>query len=681
MQSREPQQRTPSPASPVSPGRSDAMPPQLERTLVASGWALAELRSPVRSPLANLSVADLDASVATHRPPPLPAARPRPSPSAPSPGDPNSTRAATELAWMQAFAAASWASPGETLITPSQRRASAGSPSGRRGSPASDVTRVMPGRLAESLAAALGIPSRSTPARPGTIPETIPEEAPAQPEVAPAAAPAALPPELAALPPVPDRPQLVPDVQLLGTMRDTGFAEQQWLAQRGQAFVQLSELLYRVLEQVDGRRDLEEIAAAVRETTGRPVSANNVRLLIAARLLPLGLIVPVDGLSTDAQQPRQAGPSSLRVTLRLGFMREEWVEVVARALQVFFWPPVLLPILFMIAAGQAWLLLVHGVVGPLATAAREPLLLPALEGFIFISAIFHEFGHASALRYSGGRARGIGFGLYFIFTAFYTDCTDSYRLGRWGRMRTDLGGVYFDLITTLGLIFAYVATRQELLLVGVLYLDYEILDQFNPAARFDGYWALADLIGLPDFFLLTGPLLREARDSFLRKIRPQRLGEPAAAQRGPGLPPLKPWVKAVALTYSVLSVPVLGVSLLFVLAIAPTLLGIEGDALAAEVQLTVAAHQAGLWLPAVLAGAQALLLLGTALLGIYGLAVAVRTVIRTLWRWGAPSIQRRALSLLALAAVLAPIVVLWRLEVDALIPHFTQVVQQILQGI
>ena len=34
----------------------------------------------------------------------------------------------------------------------------------------------------------------------------------------------------------------------------------------------------------------------------------------------------------------------------------------------------------------------------------------------------------------------MGAGLYLVWPAFYTDVTDSYRLGRAGRLRTDLGG-------------------------------------------------------------------------------------------------------------------------------------------------------------------------------------------------------------------------------------------------
>ena len=40
----------------------------------------------------------------------------------------------------------------------------------------------------------------------------------------------------------------------------------------------------------------------------------------------------------------------------------------------------------------------------------------------------------------------MGAGLYLVWPAFYTDVTDSYRLGRAGRLRTDLGGLYFNAI-------------------------------------------------------------------------------------------------------------------------------------------------------------------------------------------------------------------------------------------
>jgi putative peptide zinc metalloprotease protein len=46
-----------------------------------------------------------------------------------------------------------------------------------------------------------------------------------------------------------------------------------------------------------------------------------------------------------------------------------------------------------------------------------------------------------ALRFGGGRARSMGAGVYLFIPVFYTDPTESYRLGRAAHVRTDLGGL------------------------------------------------------------------------------------------------------------------------------------------------------------------------------------------------------------------------------------------------
>jgi len=622
MQAREPQS---------APALAAHWAPQsaLERTLVASGWTRDELRSARRSPLANLQVTDLDASLVA-RTLSLPVQTDGRTATAGTMEDPNDTRMASTWSWMDALAAMSWADLQSTMVTPSRRP---------------EAKRTLPGALEATHALptlpVLPIPREalnaqtmpSMPSMPGGQPE-----APSEPTASAASSPA-----LPLLPPVPDRPAPMPGVQLLGTLRDMGFAEQQWLAQRGETFIQLSELLYRVLEQVDGRRSLEEIAALARETTGRPVSANNVRLLIAARLLPLGLIVPIDGIPM-AEQPRDArSRSPLAVTLRLGFLRAEWIEPVARLLQVLFWPPVLVPMALLIALGQGWLYLVHGVATPLGAVLQRPLLLLGISTFILLSAVFHEFGHAAALRYGGARARGIGFGVYFIYPAFYTDCTDSYRLGRWGRLRVDLGGVYFDLLVALGLMLAYLATRQEVLLAAVVLLDLEIVDQFTPIMRFDGYWALADLVGVADFFALIGPVLRSLQPALLRAVPRLRQSTtpgvtPDSVAAGgvmPGAhaPALKGWVKVVFLAYTVVAVPALFILLGALLVNAPSLLGSYLDSLASQIGATIAAVHGGTRLVIILSGAQATLLLLTAVLLLYGLGNIVRALARAVWSW------------------------------------------------
>src|SRR6185436_4083749 len=109
---------------------------------------------------------------------------------------------------------------------------------------------------------------------------------------------------------------------------------------------------------------------------------------------------------------------------------------------------------------------------------------------------FHELGHAAALRYGGGYPRSMGAGLYIVYPAFFTDVSDNYRLGRWGRVRTDLGGFYFNLLFSIGLVAVYALTGQEVLLLVVSLANLEILRQLMPLMRLDGYWVLADLTGV-----------------------------------------------------------------------------------------------------------------------------------------------------------------------------------------
>src|SRR4051794_15658980 len=49
---------------------------------------------------------------------------------------------------------------------------------------------------------------------------------------------------------VPERPQIAPDIELSGEMQDSAFSDDQFMVQRDGRFIQLTELLYRVTENV-----------------------------------------------------------------------------------------------------------------------------------------------------------------------------------------------------------------------------------------------------------------------------------------------------------------------------------------------------------------------------------------------------------------------------------------------
>jgi putative peptide zinc metalloprotease protein len=302
--------------------------------------------------------------------------------------------------------------------------------------------------------------------------------------------------------PLPDRPVRAPDVKPGGQMSGTGFERPQWLIQRGDRYLQVSELLYRIAGLADGTRTPEEIAVLVAAATRRNISGSDVRELIATKLMPSGIVA--GGMTAT---PSTSG-SPLAIALRATLIGPRVIDPLARLASVFFFPGVAIAVLAASIATRVWLYGQHGVAPGIDRVLHEPSLMVLIGALAVAGAAFHELGHAAALRVAGGRARGMGVGLYFVYPVFYTDVTDSYRLGRWRRILTDLGGFHFNLVFALFLLGAYVVTRDEAFLVAVSLIDIEIIHQMLPLGRLDGYWLLADLTGVPDFFSLSGPYMK-----------------------------------------------------------------------------------------------------------------------------------------------------------------------------
>src|SRR5204863_980622 len=142
---------------------------------------------------------------------------------------------------------------------------------------------------------------------------------------------------------------------------------------------------------------------------------------------------------------------------------------------------------------DVWLFGQHGLAQGVREAMYKPDAFLIMFGLIAASAAFHEVGHAAACRASGGKPGKMGCGLYLAWPAFFTDVTDAYRLGKKGRLRTDLGGVYFNVLVILTTYGIYAATRQEVVLLLVIVQHIEIVHQLLPIVRLDGYYIVADL--------------------------------------------------------------------------------------------------------------------------------------------------------------------------------------------
>jgi putative peptide zinc metalloprotease protein len=306
-------------------------------------------------------------------------------------------------------------------------------------------------------------------------------------------------------------------LELLGALSGAGYSDTPSLVRRpdGQT-LQLTPLLYAVLEELDGRRGQQELADAVGSKLGRDLTAEDVSALVE-KLQPLGVL--------HGSEPAEAATSNPLLALRWKVVASD-TETTNRLTAPFaflFSPFILWPVLAAFV-GVCWFVLMEkGLASATHNAFSSPGLLLGVFLLGVLSAGFHELGHAAACRYGGATPGAMGAGIYLVWPAFYTNVDDSYRLDRRGRLRVDLGGLYFNALVAVVVTGLWLVTRQDALLLGVALQLLQMLRQLAPVIRADGYHILADWTGVPNLFAHLGPTLRG--------MLPWHWGEPSALTR------------------------------------------------------------------------------------------------------------------------------------------------------
>jgi putative peptide zinc metalloprotease protein len=424
-------------------------------------------------------------------------------------------------------------------------------------------------------------------------------------------------------------------LELLGEVPGSGYRQPPALARRGDGqVITLTPLLQQVMLAVDGRRTLDEVATEVGSATGRLVRADDVRQLVDATLRPLGLLKQADGSEPEL---RRANP-----LLALRFRRVATDPAVTRRLTapfaVLFSPVVVVPVVLAFGAIAAWVLFSQGLAAATAQAFANPALFLAVVVLTVLSAGFHEFGHAAAARYGGSTPGAMGFGIYLFWPAFYTDVTDSYRLGRAGRVRTDLGGLYFNALVVLASFAVWWLTDWHAVLLLVATQVLQMIRQLAPLLRFDGYHVLADVTGVPDLYQRIGPVLTG--------LLPGRWHQPEATA-------LKTWARIVVILWVLVVVPLMAVAVLLMVLSLPRLLGTAWASLHEQATQLSGAFGDGDVL-GVLARAMGVVIVVVPVLGIgYVLVRTVRQVALGTWRRTEGRPVRRGLALLLAAALVA----------------------------
>ncbi|MFP3712178.1 hypothetical protein [Puerhibacterium sp. TATVAM-FAB25] len=438
-----------------------------------------------------------------------------------------------------------------------------------------------------------------------------------------------------------DAPARVDGVQLLGETVGSGYRTPPALVRRGDGQVlQLTPLLYLVLSAVDGRRSCAEIAAAVGATSGRSVTEADVRTLLDRHLRPLGLVLRADGSAPELQR----SDPLLGLKPRVAVTDPATTRRLTDPFRFLFRPVVVVPIALGFLAVVLWVFFERGLGASAYEAFERPHLLVLVFVVTVISGGLHEFGHAAASRYGGAVPGSMGAGLYLVWPAFYTDVTDSYRLDRAGRIRTDLGGLYFNAVVVVLTFVAWWATGWEALLLLVATQILQMVTQLLPLLRYDGYHVLADLAGVPDLY---------------HRIRPTLLGLLPHRWNDPEQRVLTPRARTLITAWVLVAVPLTALMLFAMVRAVPRLLGSAGAALREDASALAEATGRG---DVVGVAGHGLEALGVALPVVACVLVLGRLAFRLargLARWGRGSARRRVAAAALGAALIGGLAWAW----------------------
>ena len=291
----------------------------------------------------------------------------------------------------------------------------------------------------------------------------------------------------------------VDGLELLGEVSGSGYKQGAALVRRADGqMVQLGPLMFTLLEEIDGQKDNAELAGAMCQRLGRACEEEHV-VALGEKLAEQGLLA-----GSEANAPEKLNPL-LALRWKVLVTDPKVTKRITAPFEHLFRPWLLAPVLMGFAV-VFWFVLIHkGVASATAQAFDSPELLLLILGLGIASAGFHEIGHASACRYGGGRPGGMGAGIYMVWPAFYTDVTDAYRLPRRARLRTDLGGLYFNAVVAVVTLAVWLAVRADALLLLIALQLLEMVKQLSPVIRADGYHILSDATGVPDLLRAHRP--------------------------------------------------------------------------------------------------------------------------------------------------------------------------------
>ena len=273
---------------------------------------------------------------------------------------------------------------------------------------------------------------------------------------------------------------------------------------------------YFVLQQLDGKRNLEEIEAAYNEEfSPRKLTIEKLQSFIGS-LHKAGLIqaaAPGQGvelLKRRKKTRRQKLFSAFGNVLALRFRGVDPDRILNALIPWTWWmftrPALIVALTAAFAALMSifvnWDLFMSRL--PTFNQFFDPVSWGFLAVILAFVKILHEFGHGLSCKRFGGECHEMGFMMLVLTPCLYCNVSDSWTLpNKWHRAAIGAAGIYVELILATIATFLWWNTEQGM--VNQLCLQMmtvcsisTILFNGNPLLRFDGYYILSDIMEIPN---------------------------------------------------------------------------------------------------------------------------------------------------------------------------------------
>lgn len=293
---------------------------------------------------------------------------------------------------------------------------------------------------------------------------------------------------------------------------------EEWIAKDpvGLKYFRIDELAYLVLKSLDGKKSAHQI---VEEVSGKCPSRRfkSSQLFDVIRMLhSYGLLISDGSGQADALLTRRSSGEARQLSQRLvnvlairlpGIDPERHLNRLYRRLS-WVYHPFTVTLCILLILGSVFFVVSHFqeflVRIPHARQYFTGGNLVFLIATVSLAKILHEIGHGLTCRHFGAECHEMGL-MFLVFTpCLYCDTSDMWQIqNRFSRAKVAFAGVYVELILASLAVIVWWNTQPGLLNFMCISLMLvcsvsTLLVNGNPLLRFDGYFVLADLVGIPN---------------------------------------------------------------------------------------------------------------------------------------------------------------------------------------